>query len=277
MTDLPESEYLVCRGAGVAVPLKGGDRLRQTPGAGVPEFVLPEFNSTPATGVHATNPHETEGPPVTTQPPAKLEVSQNPDQDPTSDHQTVVIHSAVIAAAAGSNEAAFNNDLINRVAAAVRLSNDPDEDESGKARRISRTVVASLLAFEPKDEIEGMIAAQAVALHHASLECSRRALVPGQHPDAASKLRKDAANSARGMIEMVEALDRKRGKGRSQVFRVERVNIEAGGQAIVGAVQAGALPTGSEPMKMVESAVSADGAGDEHESEIEGRPRAKAR
>jgi hypothetical protein len=53
---------------------------------------------------------------------------------------------------------------------------------------------------------------------------------------SASKLRKDGANLARGMTDMLEALDRKRGKG-PQVVRVERVVVNEGGQAIVGNVQ----------------------------------------
>lgn len=100
---------------------------------------------------------------------------------------------------------------------------------------------AALAAFKPTDEIEGMIAGQAVALHHAAMECLRRAMLGGQHPEAASKLRKDGANLARAMTDMVEALDRKRGKG-PQVVRVERVVVHEGGQAIVGNVQAAGRP-----------------------------------
>jgi hypothetical protein len=95
--------------------------------------------------------------------------------------------------------------------------------------------MAALAAFKPVDEIEGMIAAQAVALHHAAMECFRRAALPAQHSDSASKLRRDGANLARGMTDMLDALDRKRGKG-PQVVRVERVVVHEGGQAIVGNV-----------------------------------------
>jgi hypothetical protein len=95
---------------------------------------------------------------------------------------------------------------------------------------------AALAAFKPADEIEGMIAGQAVALHHAAMECFRRAILPDQHPEAASKLRRDGANLARGMTDMLEALDRKRGKG-PQIVRVERVVVHEGGQAIVGNIQ----------------------------------------
>jgi hypothetical protein len=53
-----------------------------------------------------------------------------------------------------------------------------------------------------------------------------------------ARMRKDGANLAQGMTDMVDARDRKRGKG-PQVVRVERVTVHQGGQAIVGNVQAG--------------------------------------
>src|SRR4051794_39944753 len=81
-----------------------------------------------------------------------------------------------------------------------------------------------------------MLASQAVALHFGAMECLRRAMLPDQPSEVASKLRKDGANLARGMADMLDALDRKRGKA-PQVVRVERVVIHEGGQAIVGNVQ----------------------------------------
>jgi hypothetical protein len=99
-------------------------------------------------------------------------------------------------------------------------------------------VMTALQAFKPTDEIEGMLAAQAVAMHHGAMECFRRAMLPEQGADVASRLRRDGANMARGMTEMLDALDRKRGKA-PQVVRVERVVVQDGGRAIVGTVQAG--------------------------------------
>ena len=103
--------------------------------------------------------------------------------------------------------------------------------------------VAALRAFKPTDEIEGMLAAQTVAMHFGAMECFRRAMVYDQQPEVASKLRKDGANLARGMTDMLDALDRKRGKG-PQVVRVERVVVHEGGQAIVGNVQPAASKVG---------------------------------
>ena len=53
-----------------------------------------------------------------------------------------------------------------------------------------------------------MIAAQAMAAHHASMECSRRAMVPDQPFEAAQGLRKAAANASRTFVELLSALDR---------------------------------------------------------------------
>jgi hypothetical protein len=119
-----------------------------------------------------------------------------------------------------------------------------DEDRS----RLMFTAVTGQAAFKPTDEIEGMLAAQAMAMHHASMECSRRAMLPEQPFEVASKLRKDAANMARAMTDMLDALDRKRGKG-PQVVRVERVVVHEGGQAIVGNVKGGDLPAATAPPK----------------------------
>lgn len=113
----------------------------------------------------------------------------------------------------------------------------PGETEEERLKKI-RAVSQAMAAFRPRDEIEGMLAAQAVALHFGAMECLRRAMVPNQPQDAAVKLRKDGANLARAMTDMVDVLDRRRGKG-PQVVRVERVVVQEGGQAIVGSVQSG--------------------------------------
>ena len=79
-----------------------------------------------------------------------------------------------------------------------------------------------------------MIAAQAMAAHHASMECSRRAMLPDQPFEAAQGLRKAAANASRTFVELLSALDRKRGKGGQQKVTVEHVHVHSGGQAVVG-------------------------------------------
>jgi hypothetical protein len=92
--------------------------------------------------------------------------------------------------------------------------------------------------IKPQDEIEGMIAAQLVACHNASMECYRRAMLP----DISFETRHGNLNSAnklsRTFSTLVETLNRHRGKGQQKVT-VEHVHVHEGGQAIVGNVEAG--------------------------------------
>lgn len=136
----------------------------------------------------------------------------------------------------GSPDPAFNAALIQRTANVVFV---PGHLTPAQRQDEGNSVVAALRGFAPRDEIEGMLAAQAVALHHTAMECLRRSFLPDQTFDAADRLRKQAATLSQKVVEMAEAIDRRRGKG-PQVVRVERVVVHEGGQAIVGAVSQGA-------------------------------------
>jgi hypothetical protein len=177
--------------------------------------------------------------------PAALLPSANPvldDNDPhissvpTASGPTIEIKTTLnhFRKMGGSKVDAFNNIILRETLATVWCQNT---EEDTQTKRVG-AVAAGLAAFDPKDEIEGMLAAQAVALHFGAMECLRRAMMKEQPFEIATKLRKDGANLARGMADMIEAIDRKRGKG-PQVVRVERVVVHDGGQAIVGAVSAG--------------------------------------
>lgn len=109
-------------------------------------------------------------------------------------------------------------------------------------------------AFQPKDGVEAMIASQAVALHMLTMETARRAQLPDKPIEVTSRLRRDAANTARAMVEMTEALERRRGKGPQRIV-VERVVVNEGGQAIVGHVSTPqSLPSsGAAPMALIEA------------------------
>ncbi len=138
-------------------------------------------------------------------------------------------------AIAGSRSKALNNMLANQALGALWRQSGA----SGQARdMLVAGGIAAMAEFKPTDGIEGMIAAQAVGLHSAAMECLRRAMIPDQPGDAGDQLRRQAANLSRAFLDVLAALDRKRGKGTRQVVRVERVMVAPGGQAIVGNVQA---------------------------------------
>jgi hypothetical protein len=172
-------------------------------------------------------------------PPADLHFPGGHVNSPEPGRVSVTIDPTNPRTLAGSENHEFTEALLDRVLqTTVRPTNDPE----AATKRIAVAATA-LAAFKPADEIEAMLAAQAVAMHHMAMECFRRATLPDQHPDIASKLRKDGANLCRGMVDMLDGLDRKRGKG-PQVVRVERVVVHEGGQAIVGNVQSAASKVG---------------------------------
>ena len=159
----------------------------------------------------------------------------------------------------GSESRALNGVLANQAAAALWLPSNLPEDE--RNRRYHAAVVA-MMEFKPADGIEGMMASQAVGLHSAAMECLRRAMIPDQPGQAADQLRRQGANLSRAFLDVLAALDRKRGKGARQVVRVERVMVAPGGQAIVGNVQAGIAGDGQH------------GEGVGHDEGTGGEPRA---
>lgn len=99
-------------------------------------------------------------------------------------------------------------------------------------------LMALLTAIGPKDGVEGMLAAQMVATHEHAMECLRRAMVSGQSFEGRDLNLKHATKLLQIYARQVEALDKHRGKGQQKIT-VEHVTVEAGGQAIVGNVQAG--------------------------------------
>src|SRR3954468_23350751 len=116
---------------------------------------------------------------------------------------------------------------------------------SGKAC-VTGLIIAALMGIGPKDELEGMMAAQLVAAHNAAMECYRRAMISEQTFEGRRENLTQANKLSRTYAALVEALNRHRGKGQQKVT-VEHVNVHAGGQAVVGAVAArGGVASGNQ-------------------------------
>ena len=136
----------------------------------------------------------------------------------------------------GSASGAFTYALLSGAVWVLDHHAQPDQG-SRDVKRIA--VRAFLKEVAPCDPLEGMLAAQLLGLHEAAMECLRRGAVAGQTFEGRQANLGQANKLARSYAVLLEALDRHRGKGRPQVVRVERVTVEAGGQAIVGAVSQG--------------------------------------
>jgi hypothetical protein len=110
-----------------------------------------------------------------------------------------------------------------------------NSDAETRDRKLSATV-AALVGIGPKDELEGMIAAQLIAAHDATMECYRRAMIGEQSFEGRRENLTQANKLSRTYAALIDALNRHRGKGQ-QTVRVEHVHVHSGGQAIVGMVE----------------------------------------
>jgi hypothetical protein len=141
----------------------------------------------------------------------------------------------------GSQSDRWNNVLANQAMQALWVKNSsPDERD----KQLSATV-AALAGIGPKDELEGMIAAQLIAAHNAAMECYRRAMIGEQTFEGRRENLAQANKLSRTYAALLEALNRHRGKGQQKVT-VEHVHVHEGGQAIVGNVEGGGVRTKTE-------------------------------
>jgi hypothetical protein len=131
----------------------------------------------------------------------------------------------------GSQSDQWNNLLANQAIQSLWTKNS---DAETREKQLNATV-AALLGIGPKDELEGMMAAQLIAAHNAAMECYRRAMIGEQTFEGRRENLAQANKLSRTHATLLEALNRHRGKGQQKVT-VEHVHVHAGGQAVVGVV-----------------------------------------
>src|SRR5262249_6981018 len=132
----------------------------------------------------------------------------------------------------GSPSDRWNNILANQ---AINSLWRGHSDQAARDKQYQATL-AALIGIAPKDELEGMMAAQLIAAHNAAMECYRRAMASEQTFEGRRECLSQANKLSRTYAVLLEALNRHRGKGQQKVT-VEHVHVHAGGQAVVGTVE----------------------------------------
>ena len=127
----------------------------------------------------------------------------------------------------GSMSDDWNNIIANQAVSALWLQNS-DAEEVKKQRYAA---VDALVGIAPRDELEGMISAQLVACHNASMECYRRAMLGEQTFEGHRENLNQANKLSRTYAVLLDALNRHRGKGQQKVTVGHvHVHIPAGRQ-----------------------------------------------
>src|SRR5262245_27605573 len=132
----------------------------------------------------------------------------------------------------GSQSDHWNVILANQAANTLWTRHSDDEIRE----RQYKATACALIGIDPKDEMEGMMAAQLLAAHNAGMECYRRAMLPDQTLEGRRENLNQANKLSRTYAMLLDALNRHRGKGQ-QKMTVEHVHVHAGGQAVVGVVE----------------------------------------
>jgi hypothetical protein len=86
-------------------------------------------------------------------------------------------------------------------------------------QRQYNAAIAGLIGIAPQDEIEGMIAAQLIAAHNATMECYRHAIIGEQTLEGRRDNLSQANKLSRTCAVLLDALNRYRGKGASRKSR----------------------------------------------------------
>lgn len=159
--------------------------------------------------------------------------------EPTEDAETAAVKtpgapSSDLQIVGGSRSDIWNRELVDQTVASLWLGYSEGD---GKANKMD-AAITGLIGIGPKDEIEGMIGAQLIAAHSAAMECYRRAMIPEQTFQGQKESLNQANKLSRTLTQLLEALNRHRGKGQQKVT-VEHVHVHEGGQAIVGSVERG--------------------------------------
>ena len=157
-----------------------------------------------------------------------------------SDEQTQLLmdrpDTAHLRRIAGSRMDRFNDMIVRQVLATQHEPRWMTHDDLTKQREAT---LLAMVAFKPQDEIEAMFAGQALALHAMTMELSRRALLADQPSEIAAGMRKGAVQASRAFVEVTEALERRRGKGRKQSITVKHMHVSGDARAVIGNFGAG--------------------------------------
>ena len=134
--------------------------------------------------------------------------------------------------ALGTSSSAFVNASLFQLKGAARLPG------GGISEVALNAALALIQAVAPKDEVEAALAVQMAATHSAAMTVLVR--LGGGHGGErrVAALGSAAARLMRAYTHQVETLRRLR-HGGAQLIRIERVDVNDGGQAIIGNVRAG--------------------------------------
>jgi hypothetical protein len=122
--------------------------------------------------------------------------------------------------------------LAEQVIAATKVNDRTPEQTTDRYN----AAIAAFHDIAPVGALEGMLAAQMIAAHMATMDCYAYLTKTGERPTHEYHLNQ-VNKLSRTYVALLDALNRHRGKTGQQKVTVEHVHVHQGGQAIVGHVE----------------------------------------
>jgi len=124
-------------------------------------------------------------------------------------------------------------DLLNTVIAQTRKIYSKGSELTETTTATTNAAMAAIIEIDPHDSVELMLSSQMVTVHNISIEMSARVVSEGQSIEGVNTNINRVTKLMRTFTTQVEALSKYRNKGQQKIT-VQHVNVENGGQAIVG-------------------------------------------
>ena len=134
----------------------------------------------------------------------------------------------------GTHDAHLTTNIVNQV---LRICSSGKKD-SELITQTTNASMAAILEIDPQDSAELMLATQMVTVHNLTMEMSRRALLLEQTEDGVNSNINRVTKLMRTYMAQMEALNKYRNKGKQQIT-VQHVNVNDGGQAVIGDINQG--------------------------------------
>ena len=143
----------------------------------------------------------------------------------------------------GANHDDWNDWLASSIAGALPI----DQRDENAVTRAATAILSGMIDLKPTDPVEGIIIAQLMAAHQASLSMYRRAwMQPPEYLEAQLRYLALADKAARTVSMLTERLDHHRGRGQQQIV-VKHVTVNADQAVVTDQVVAGDRSTASQP------------------------------
>lgn len=153
---------------------------------------------------------------------------------------------AKMTAALGTPDSDLQNFFIDQVVKTFKgCASSEGFCENKDLAKLCSNAIAILQGINPKDEIEGMLSIQMIAVHNMIMYAMGLSMISDQFPEAKERNISRAVKLLRIFSSQIEALTKYRTRGQQRIV-VDHVHIHQGGQAIVGSVTHGGGGNGNK-------------------------------